>query len=137
MDTTATCLNCSQSWAIVPGQQIAHPGQTVDGRWRWDGPTIPMNSRGWGTETIYSFPCHCGMTLEWSQPAVELVECRHQAGAAGVCAKRALQRNPPQDLYVNKRYGASCPCCGHQGTHWVRVDREGHLPACLKVEVKA
>ena len=154
MSITITCPADGQPWAVVPGILKAHPGrqsevtmatvpnediygsrlggthQVPSSRWLSDGPSASlttMTSQD-GLETIYVWSCLCGKGLEYRVPAMELVDC---APGGTTCSKRANQINPPADLYVNPRHGGACPCCGHQGTHWVRKDRQGHLPACM------
>jgi len=156
MSITITCsAEHAQPWAVVTGTRKAHPGRqspttmvsvpnediygtklggasrVPSGRWMPDGPSADMARTETATEVIYSWACLCGAELSYVTPRLERVDCTHGAGTRGTCWKRGLQTNPPSDLYVNPRYGGACPCCGHQGTHLVRVDRQGVLPSCL------
>lgn len=156
MSITVTCPDCQQPWAVVPGIAKAHPGrrsepvmvtvpdEDVYGRrhgmvtrpsshWISNGPSaslVHMLSAD-GMETIYAWSCLCGKGLEYRTPALETVACQHGSKTGNGCAVNAIRVNPPADLYVNARYGGACPCCGHQGTHTIRKDRQGHVPACL------
>lgn len=157
MSISVTCPTCHQPWAVVPGIQKAHPGRqsavtmaTVPNediygnrlggssrvpsqRWLSDGPSARLTfmEDAESLESVAAWSCLCGKGLEYRSPAMERVDCTHDAGTSGVCWKRGLQLRPPSDLYVNARYGGACECCGHQGTHLVRKDRQGQLPRCL------
>lgn len=84
-----------------------------------------------GMSTVWSWACG-DHTVLLPLPTVEVVGCTFEAGANGTCRVRSLHLNPPHDYYTNPRHGQACPCCGHQGTHTVRRDRAGELPACLQ-----
>lgn len=59
---------------------------------------------------------------------IRQVSCAWRPGPTGVCSTAANHANKPDDFYVNPRYGQACPCCGHNGWHWVY---EGYpLPSC-------
>jgi len=151
MAITVTCPSCQTPWAVVPSIGKAHPGRSSEpvmvtvpdedvwgnrlgtvrrpsSHWVSAGPSAVLVNTEDGTELVRHWSCLCGKALEHREPAVELVAC--EPGGTP-CSKRANQLNPPSDLYVNPRHGGACACCGHQGTHWVRKDRQGTLPACL------
>lgn len=144
MSITVTCSSCQQPWAVVPGTQKAHPGrqsevrtvrvpdEDVFGRshgtverqtshWVPAGPSALLERQETPQESVYGWACLCGQPLEYRTPRWYVVTCQHAAGTTGMCAKAAIRKNPPADLYVNPRYGGACPCCGHQGTHLVTL----------------
>ena len=153
MSIRVTCF-CGLVHALMPGQQVVHAGQVestrvrvpVEGvlgekhghRWqtseRWVAVArITVHPVREGTEDVWRWGCPCGIPLAHREPAWETVICTYNAPPGEVCRVAAIRRRPPSDLYVNPRHGAACPCCGQQGTHWVRVDRDpATLPLCMR-----
>lgn len=154
MNDLTPCPECAQTYALNPSTLVATPGRRsqpervlvpVENVWgEREGTTLTMTSR-WLQEgkpvqairftqrlnEVTSWFCQCGALVRSETPALERVACTHDAPEGGVCRVRAIRVAPPSDVYVNARHGASCPCCGHQGTHLVRLDRKGILPGCL------
>lgn len=151
-----TCSACGQTFALVNHNTQAVPGypsepmpttvpntdaygithgtrRTTTQHWvRKQGPIPKVTTAPEGTDNVMAWNCPCGAIVQTREPALETVPCTHDTGTHAVCRVRAIQVSPPADRYVNARHGASCPCCGHQGTHEVRVDRQGPLPRCLR-----
>lgn len=143
-----TC-QCGANWAPVPSIGKAHNGHRTEPRsvlvpdedvygnrrgmvtrqsshWVQEGPSVPLRRQETDREVRYTWACTCGATMFLVTRRSYLVDCRHGVtpdGQATVCAVAAIRKNPPADLYVNPRYGGACPCCGHQGTHWVTLDK--------------
>lgn len=152
---TVECPGCGLTHAVVLTTKQAHAGRRVTQRVRVPIEDAYGTKRGWqwsessawqpagtaaltvtreDTEDVYTWACSCGTALAHRQPAVEYVACRHAAGPSGYCRVHDRTTMPPDDLYVNPRHGASCPCCGQMGGHFVRVDRvpdPAPLPACI------
>ena len=135
-----TC-RCGKSWHPVPGIAKAHQGDRTpttmvrvpdedvygrvhgyvdrpSSRWVSTGPSAPMR-----LENRSPWDCDCGARCYLVTTRTYLVTCQHGVRPgmkATMCSVAAIRKNPPSDLYVNARYGGACPCCGHQGTHWVQ-----------------
>lgn len=139
MSITATCGNCHQSWAVVPGALKAHPGARtptervrvadddsgalhwVDtSRWVPAGPSATLTRDG----NLLTWACLCGSPMAYETNPMVLVPCRHLAGVSGLCRVAEDRANPPHDFYSNPRHGGACPCCGHQGNHLVSAPED-------------
>lgn len=155
-EPTVTCASCSQSWAVVPSILKAHPGYRsepvstvtvpLDIYGNPSGKTSPRMSSRWISQgesaqmtqvqspdalTVYAWTCTCGQSLTYEAPALEIITCSYAAGPSGLCYVADRRTNPPEDLHVNPGHGGSCVCCGLNGQHTVRVDRQGYRPLCL------
>jgi hypothetical protein len=155
MSIQTTCPSCSQEWAVVPGIRKAHPGRTSavteavvrnedvfgnptggvsrvpSAHWISAGPSADLSYEDDGGLTVaYRWTCLCGHPLAFVTPALETVEC---APGGTPCHKAAGRRKPLGYTLPSEHGGAwqACACCGHQGSHTVRRDRQGHLPPCL------
>lgn len=124
-----TCDTCHRTHIVVPGTGLAHATGPNQARSR-----VPMTHAMEGTEAVYAWDCTtCGRPLTYRAPAWERVTCTHEPGASGHCRVADRRAKPPADLYVNPRHGTSCPCCGLEGAHWVRVDQDpDSLPLCMR-----
>lgn len=120
------CPACLQAWALVASQGLAHPGyRDGDQRWHPEGrtafPRYTPPAPG-ATDGHYSWTCLCQATISIPVPATETVACRK-------CNRVKDMQDAAHWRQGNLTW--ACPCCGRQGTHRVRLDREGPAPACL------
>lgn len=126
MDLT-TCPACPQTWALTNHGTEAAPGYShPTGRWMNQGPRARVTMVWEGTQEVRAWTCLCGATVQVKTPGTKRVDCTYQHTEGGPCRVRAAQ------MTVRARQATgSCPCCGFQGTHEVRLDGEGVLPTCL------
>lgn len=103
--------------------------QTTTSRWVAEGPAQPITTAPEGTDNVLAWNCPCGAIVQVREPATERVSCTFHAAEGSVCRVRGYQLALPT---ARPRHNVgACPCCGRQGTHEVRLDRQGILPRCL------
>lgn len=119
-DAYLPCTECGQIWRVFPRAMPrpyalpVEPPTLSRSTYRVLGGAADLFTTlddGQALTVSTSWRCTCGALQIYDTPTTERVECE--------CGRAALLRHPPDDYYVNPRYGMACACCGRDGVHIV------------------
>lgn len=125
-----TCTDCRTTWHLVIHPPKVHPGNPNErGAFVFTGASAEPIRLEVGTDIRYVWTCLCGITLDHLTPAWERVDCAPNGQPCGV----NVRSSPDSYASQRSRHIGACECCGLQGTHHVRKDRQMEsMPRCLQ-----